>query len=170
MNESGKNVEFLHFSNLNKISICNSEVPVNNYAELIEKFSSTKNASKPVGFVEEGKIEMPKEKFNHYWTIDCKRDAFLKIGDNKYRNFNIEFQDGLSFNSNKKPQKIVCSPDYDYYIDSNKGVVRDYLGYGSIREIETKTFNSLSEIEKMNFVKLSVALENNRNINIEDLI
>jgi hypothetical protein len=159
---NGEEIQFVSFPSISNLAVCNSDVPVSNYAELMDRFNSTKYAAKPVSFVEEKEIVLPEiNKQYSWWNIDLKRELFEKVSDKKYSKLRFGFEG--SCHNESKPENISCSRCEDYVIDKNGSLKKDWV-YGSGK---TKNFKSMEEIKKFNFVHLSVLLDNNKTAKIE---
>jgi len=164
--EQGKDVEFVSLQSVSSLALCNSDTPVSNYAELMDRFNSTKHASKPVEFVEEEVICPLNAEKNEYvwWTLDFKRKYFIKSKKGVYNEISLSLKVDYN-NRNEKPTEFSFYPYYSYSLKNNK-IKKQYITNGY--NWENKKYHQIKDYDKLNFVNLNVRLENNKIIKAEE--
>ena len=163
--EQGKDVEFISLQSVSSLALCNSDTPVSNYAELMDRFNSTKHASKPVEFVEEEVVCPLNAEKNEYgwWTLDFKRKYFIKSKTGVYKQVHLSINN--SYDINKKPTEFSFYHYREYSLKDN-AIKTIYVSGGY--DWEKIKYHQIKDYDKLGFINLNVRLENNKIIKAEE--
>lgn len=158
-----KNENYEILSSLSSLATRNSDVPVSNYAELMQKFSSSQYASKPVALEEEPVEIKFTENITHYTPLDGR--YYLKIAEGSYTKNRIypyfAWERDISGGS-----KHVFK-GYTIYRESKIDFIKGVLRVESSHSNSDK-FISRENLESMDFKKLIVKFENGNKTVVEN--
>jgi hypothetical protein len=167
---NGPQVSFFTLGSAATLAKCNSDTPVSNYAELLEKFSATKNASRPVEMLETSVTPKPEAKKNDWgsWYNKDKNTYYLKDKDKSY--FGLTVDTHYKYDSKKGDyvhDGFELKFRNKFEIDSNGTFKSNYV-YSSDRpkKYEDKRFTA-EEIKTLGLVGLNVRLSNNKVVKLE---
>lgn len=153
------NPQFLTLSNVNTLSVRISDIPVSNYAELMQKFSKTKHAASPVKFEDYPKeIELV---VPNRITNPLKGNFYVKDSNNKYSEYEIRpaTKYGKNYKEVLMPGKWELEKQGTLKIQKGKIIIeRTYS--------DSKKFTE-QQIKKMNFVNLFVTLDNGEKTEVD---
>jgi hypothetical protein len=154
-----------------------TDIPVDNYADLMDLFNKDEHSSKPVSFEEKPmKLEFEEKEAKDYWSYKDTKTGYKKIDDNKYRlitvcrerdydrtkgtpggyyftGFTIGIGSVIQIDADgslRELSKDSTGDDHSYSYNDRIGY---YHGY-------KKTLYQLQEVEAMNFIDLKIVLEN----------
>lgn len=161
-----ENGEYEILSGLAKLATKNNDIPVSNYAELMDAFSKTKYASKPISLEEkEIKVSLPELKPQLNNCYDCNRiedSYYLKKDDGSYQKYKISEKYEYEY---KNPRTFSGGGEYKfkgYYLKRDyKFIFKDdafFMNY-EYSNSNDKIY-SKEQIEAMDFKKVYVKLEN----------
>lgn len=165
---------YLPQASLSNIASCISDTVVDNYAELMDKFSKFKFASKPVSLrsIPSNDIKMG-TKFQHgYENYEIKGSFFKKLGENEYAQFHVDADRDYDHKSQKyvlhgyqilKTSKIKVEngllSKYEYKDPQQNDSSSIYDLLGRTTKSKPKRYTE-DEVKAFGFEKLLVVLEN----------
>lgn len=154
-----KNKQFELLSGITTLSNCSNEIPVDNYAELMDKYDKLILSSKPIGFeVKEvtnlktfGDIELKKA---YDWGDATNDKYFVKLSEDCYIKINFR-QERYS------AQKLTWHRSYIYKFENGVFVKRN--NYYDNRGTEYKQ----NDVLNIQLYEVKVKLANNKSINLD---
>jgi hypothetical protein len=169
--------KYVVYPGFTKLGTRDTETPVDNYAELMEEYSTSKYGSKPTainGEVIEVTLPEPRNRRNYPESNAVIKDVYIKKDVNNYQKVDvIEVWDwekkGSYYNSDRGDVifKGYYLQDGGTYKINDKGEFMSTYGrhryYDDIKNYQTK-----DDIESFTFYDISVDLENINNLKIEN--
>ncbi len=154
-----KNKQFELLSGITTLSNCSNEIPVENYAELMDKYDRLTLSSKPIEFeVKEvtnfktfGDIELKKD---YEWGDAENKKYFTKISDGCYAKINFR-QERYS------AQKLTWHRSYIYKFENGVFVKRNNY------HDNTNTEYKQNDVLNIQLYEVKVKLANNKSINLD---
>jgi len=139
-----------------------TDVPVDNYAELVEKFTTGRNGSKIIGLYSE---PMSIKMKNSYGSLCPVEIPYLKLSENRFKSVYINEISTYSFKEYDKKKEGVkfCIRDCEFI-----HFVNDELFIKSSHsETDNKKY-SIEELNSLNFCQLFVILEGGKKIKLNE--
>ena len=165
--ENGDDIEFLPLANTATLAVCLSDVPVSNYAELLERFAISKNGSAPVEFIEIEGEPTPEIVMKNDWPENKDKSTYFMKNDNgSYSSLNIEPAD--KYNREAKHDKFSLSYHNDIQFTKKGEFIKNYsiARFGAARD---KKY-TIDQIKKLGLVKLNARLLNNKISKVEKFV
>jgi len=150
---------FLTLANTNSLAVRVADAPVSNYAELMQKFSKTKNAAAPVGFEDSPRkveLETPKRASSR-----LKGNFYVKDSEDKY--FEYKIRPATKYDKNYRAILIPGKWNVE-----KQGVLKIQKGK-VVRESNYSDAKNFTEeqVRKMRFVNLVVKLDNGEKTEVD---
>ena len=165
----GPIVKFITLGSTATLAKCTSDTPVSNYAELLDKFSKTKNASMPAELIEVAATPKPEAKKTRYGYIENKdnKSYYLKNSDGSYFSVRIDCEDRYNHTKGEYENKGF-KLDFNNKFSINDGKFNSkYAHYDTVpKKYYDKVFTA-DQIKTLGLVGLNVRLTNNKVVNLE---
>lgn len=159
-------------TSLTSLALCNSEIPVSNYAELIEDYNKENiNASKPLELEE--KTANIKLTINEYCQLKGENRFIKKSNDGKYEAITInaerEWKDGKNIvkGFTLYSSSSIMFKDNVLSVRSNRYNDTSYRSWHSY-ESHKPTIYTEDQIKSMGLLDVYVKLENNKKMKIQN--
>jgi hypothetical protein len=162
-------ISFITLGSTATLAKCISDTPVSNYAELLDKFSKTKNASMPAELIETPATPKPEPKQTR-WDIENKdkKAYYIKNSDGSYTSVRVDVESDWNHKTDKEIFKgFKLDFDYKYSIDKEQKFVKKYVRYDDRpKKYENKVYTA-DQIKGLGLIGLNVRLTNNKVVNLE---
>ena len=166
----GGEVGFLTLGSASSLAKCVSDTPISNYAELLDRFSKTKNASMPVEIIEIAATPKPEAKKTSYGGLENKdkKSYYFKNEDNSYFQVNIGVDSDWNSRTNERVFKnFKVNIKNKYSLDKKGKFTQTWVSYSDRpKNLEDRKFTS-EQIKGLGLVGLNVRLTNNKVVNLE---
>lgn len=151
-----KDNRFLGTSSLTSFAQRMTETPVENYAELLDKFNATSNS----GVLKEVKVEeyTPETEVSYYGRNATLGTVYLPISDNKFEVYDVDCNRGDWRNSNRSTVNVAS-----YNLTMNRIVSLKDDGDFEIKKVTSKKLDKVSHSTLVD-MKLKVLKTNKNNI------
>jgi len=153
-------------SSLSSLAEKNNDIPVTNYAELMDIFSKSKFSAKPIGLEEAPKSINFKEDNDNGWGSYLNGKYYIKKTDGVYNGYVIYSQYDWSGGYSDPNRKKVLK-GYSLYRDSVVKFNNNIFAVGNSWSRESDKMYSKEELEAMNFKELFITLESGSKVKAE---
>jgi hypothetical protein len=168
-----KNKSFILLNSLSSLSNVVSETPVDNYAELIEKFNQEKYSKKVIGLESEPEevklpiIDLNDDKLGYHGNRSVNGNLYKKLSDNTFVKYYATLDIGTEYDyhSTRYKYKNKGYSCYEYYeVVFENGVLKQK----NKENLKQEERYSESQLLSNNFQKLYVVLEDGTKIPYEN--
>lgn len=158
--------EYLPFKNVSHLSKCIDEMPVSNYAELIEDYNKTIiNSSKPVGIIGKSKAYEINQDCKYPWNMLEDKTGYIKVSDTEYHKVSLEVN--YSYNNQEDSYKyngIQVSENHRKITFQNGEFETKRVYDDRYTNTQRQNVHSIDEINQMGFMDVFIVLENGSEI------
>lgn len=165
----GPEVKFFTLGSATTLAKCNSDTPVSNYAELIDKLSKTKNASRPTELIELVVTPKPEAKESRWGHENKdKKQYYLKNSDGSYFGVSVDVRDEWNNNTSERVFKgFRINFGNKFYMDKTGTFKSSYVSYSDRpTKYENKIYTA-EQIKSLGLIGLNVKLTNNKIVSLE---
>lgn len=167
--KNGEDVKFFTFGSASTLAVCNSDTAVSNYAELLDRFAKTKNASMPKELIETKVTPKPEAKENRYGHENKDENLyFLKDKDGSYISLQVRAKSYYDYKTSKYEFKGFELNLYNRFsFDKDGSFKSDYVSYSDRpKNLADRTFTE-DEIKNLGLVGLNVKLTNDNVVKLQ---